>query len=63
MLHPELTAAATRAEAAEVALHARDHGAADAYASSNRTCEMGLSRATGQDYVHVVELLEAATRP
>ncbi|GAA3207329.1 FAD-binding and (Fe-S)-binding domain-containing protein [Oerskovia jenensis] len=63
MLHPELTAAATRTEAAEVAAHARDHGTADAYASSNRTCEMGLSRATGQDYVHVVELLEAATRP
>ncbi|MFE4465233.1 FAD-binding and (Fe-S)-binding domain-containing protein [Oerskovia sp. NPDC056781] len=63
MLHPELTAAATRDEAAEVAAHARDHGTPDAYASSNRTCEMGLSRATGQDYVHVVELLEAATRP
>ncbi|QDW63994.1 FAD-binding and (Fe-S)-binding domain-containing protein [Oerskovia sp. KBS0722] len=63
MLHPELTAAATRAEAAEVVAHARDHGTADAYASSNRTCEMGLSRATGQDYVHVVELLEEATRP
>ncbi|MFF3066106.1 FAD-binding and (Fe-S)-binding domain-containing protein [Oerskovia sp. NPDC057915] len=63
MLHPELTAAATRAEATELTAHARDHGPADAYASSNRTCEMGLSRATGQDYVHVVELLEAATRP
>ncbi|MHA7135540.1 FAD-binding and (Fe-S)-binding domain-containing protein [Oerskovia turbata] len=62
MLHPELTAAATRAEAAEVAALAAEQGQADAYASSNRTCEMGLSRATGQDYVHVVELLEAATR-
>ncbi|KZM36474.1 FAD-binding and (Fe-S)-binding domain-containing protein [Oerskovia enterophila] len=62
MLHPELTAAAMHAEATEVAAHAREHGRADAYASSNRTCELGLSRATGEDYVHVVELLEAATR-
>jgi len=58
LLHPELTESATRAEAAEVAAGGRY----DAYVSSNRTCEMGMSRATGRDYVHVVELLEAATR-
>ncbi|WP_036922472.1 FAD-binding and (Fe-S)-binding domain-containing protein [Propionicicella superfundia] len=52
MLHPELTAAATRREAAEAA---RLDG--DAHASCNRTCELGLTRATGTPYRHVVELL------
>jgi D-lactate dehydrogenase len=36
---------------------------ADAHASCNRTCELGLTRATGADYRHVLELLEEATRP
>lgn len=58
MLHPELTASATAPEAAEV----RALGA-DAHASCNRTCELGMSRATGSDYRHVLELLEEATRP
>ena len=57
LLHPELTASATAREAAEVTR--RPH---DAYASVNRTCELGMSRATGQDYVHLLELLERATR-
>ena len=40
----------------------RASGAA-AHASVNRTCELGMSRATGQDYVHLLEsLLERATR-
>ncbi|WP_344066838.1 FAD-binding and (Fe-S)-binding domain-containing protein [Microbacterium pumilum] len=58
MLHPELTASATAAEAAEV----RALGA-DAHASCNRTCELGMTRATGSEYRHVLELLEEATRP
>lgn len=58
MLHPELTASATRAEAAEVAA-----GAFDAHASCNRTCEIGMSRATGAEYRHILELLEERTRP
>ncbi|MCZ2261853.1 FAD-binding and (Fe-S)-binding domain-containing protein [Isoptericola sp. QY 916] len=64
MLHPELTAAATHAEATDVAAGERalPGGRYDAYVSTNRTCEMGMSRATGRDYVHVLELLEAATR-
>lgn len=57
MLHPELTESATAAEAAEV----RGLGA-DAHASCNRTCEIGMTRATGEDYRHVLELLEEATR-
>ncbi len=57
LLHPELTASATRTEAAEV--NEREH---DAYVSCNRTCEMGLTRATGHPYSNVLELLELATR-
>ncbi len=58
MLHPELTASATAAEAAEV--NSRSFAA---YASANRTCELGMSRATGHDYGHILELLAIATRP
>jgi D-lactate dehydrogenase len=56
-LHPELTEAATLEEAAEIR-----SGEFDAYVSSNRTCEIGLERATGKPYVHVVQLLEELTR-
>jgi D-lactate dehydrogenase len=53
MLHPELTHAATRPEAADVAkLQATSH------ASCNRTCELGMTRATGQPYRHILELLD-----
>jgi D-lactate dehydrogenase len=58
LLHPELTASATTPEAAEVA--GRDY---PAYASANRTCELGLTRATGKPYRHIIQLLEGATRP
>ncbi|GAA4846328.1 FAD-binding and (Fe-S)-binding domain-containing protein [Pseudonocardia benzenivorans] len=57
LLHPELTAAATAPQAAELA--GKDF---DAHASCNRTCELGMSRAVGEPYVHVLELLERATR-
>ncbi|PFG18278.1 D-lactate dehydrogenase [Propionicimonas paludicola] len=52
MLHPELTASATRREAEEVAALG-----AEAHASCNRTCELGMTRATGIEYRHVLELL------
>lgn len=52
LLHPELTASATAAEAAEV--RALD---ATAYASTNRTCEIAMTRATGQNYVPLVSVL------
>lgn len=51
MLHPELTASATKDQAAWVKEHSFD-----AYASCNRTCEIGMSRATGKPYVHVLEI-------
>jgi D-lactate dehydrogenase len=56
MLHPELTASATRAEAEAVA-----GGDFDAHASVNRTCEIGLTRATGETYHHLIELLDQVT--
>jgi D-lactate dehydrogenase len=58
LLHPELTAAATLEEAAEVKA-----GGFDAHLSSNRTCEMGMERSTGKPYLHAVQLLEELTRP
>ena len=57
-LHPELPAAALRPEVEELA--GEQH---DAYVSSNRTCEIGLSRESGHAYRSVVHLLEEATRP
>ena len=57
-LHPELTAAATAPEAAEVA-----EVDADAHLCANRTCEIGLSRATGESYESFVYLLERLSRP
>ncbi len=60
LLHPELTASATEPEAAEVAALATPAGTA--YVSSNRTCEIGMTRATGEDYRHVLEVLDDATR-
>jgi D-lactate dehydrogenase len=56
-LHPELTASATADAASELA--GRDF---DAYLSSNRTCEIGLERATGRQWESIVFALEAATR-
>lgn len=57
-LHPELTASATRAEAAEVATLG-----SSVVVSSNRTCEVGLEQATGRAYESVVVALARATRP
>jgi D-lactate dehydrogenase len=53
LLHPELTESATRKQAQELSSHKYV-----AYASSNRPCQIGLSIATGQNYVHLVELVD-----
>ncbi|QXT62552.1 FAD-binding and (Fe-S)-binding domain-containing protein [Tessaracoccus palaemonis] len=58
LLHPELTRSATREMAAE--LGRREYAT---YASLNRTCEIGMSQATGRTYLHILELLARATRP
>jgi D-lactate dehydrogenase len=55
LLHPEVTGSATAAQAAEV--NRRSH---DAYASCNLTCEIGMSRATGKPYRHILEILADA---
>jgi D-lactate dehydrogenase len=55
MLHPELTASATKREAEEAV-----RSGATAHASLNRTCELGMTRATGKNYEHILELLDRA---
>ncbi|MBI3152274.1 MAG: 4Fe-4S dicluster domain-containing protein, partial [Chloroflexi bacterium] len=57
LTHPELTASATEKETAEVL--ERDF---DGYYSSNIPCEIGMSEATGKDYVSIVYLVERASR-
>jgi D-lactate dehydrogenase len=57
-LHPELTESATRTEAREVA-----QGRFDAHLCSNRTCEIGMQRATGAPYASVAQVLDRLTRP
>ncbi len=56
-LVPELTASATKLEAAEVKA-----GKPSACYSSSRTCEIGMTRATGQTYRSYLYLLEQVTR-
>ena len=51
-IHPELTESATRAEADEIKAQKFDR-----YASCNRTCEIGMSQSTGQNYQHIIELV------
>lgn len=57
LMFPELTASATAPEAAHVPADA------DAWVSCNRTCELGMTRATGHPYRHVLEVLDQVTRP
>ena len=56
-LFPELTQSATKHEAAEVKMKQPD----ECY-SSSRTCEIGMTRATGQIYRSYMYLLEKVTR-
>ncbi|MDR3764282.1 MAG: FAD-binding and (Fe-S)-binding domain-containing protein [Acidobacteriota bacterium] len=56
-MYPELTASATKGEAAEV----RALKPEGCY-SSSRTCEIGMTRATGEVYRSFIFLLEKATR-
>ena len=58
LLHPELVVSATREIRSVLSAHP-----ADAYISSNRTCEMGLRQATGHPYESFVFLLEELSRP
>jgi D-lactate dehydrogenase len=56
-MFPELTAAATTGEAAEIKAHKHS-----GYYSSSRTCEVGMTRATGEVCRSYVYLLEKVTR-
>lgn len=57
LLHPELTSSATAAEAANVAAA----GPAE-HASLNRTCELGMTRAVGEEYKHILQILDETLR-
>ena len=57
LLFPELTAAALAAEAAEVR-----HAEVDGCYSTSRTCEIGLTRATGRSFRSIWTLLDETTR-
>lgn len=56
-LLPELTQSATRPEASELAQKSYD-----GYFSSSRTCEIGMTRATGKVYRSYLHLLHYATQ-
>ncbi|MFZ3262692.1 MAG: FAD-binding and (Fe-S)-binding domain-containing protein [Terriglobales bacterium] len=56
-MFPELTASATASEAAEIKAHKHS-----GYYSSSRTCEVGMTRATGEVCRSYMYLLEKATR-
>ena len=58
MLHPELTASATAKEAAAII-----HQKFDAYLSTNSPCEIGMSRATGMKYEHILNRLDQLAQP
>jgi len=57
LLHLELTASATHLESGELA-----GGSFDDHVSCNRTCEIGMTRATVLPYRHVLELLDERAR-
>ena len=56
LLHPELTASATHDEALEI-----NSRTFEKYASCNRTCEIGMSKSTGKNYQHIIELVNELT--
>jgi D-lactate dehydrogenase len=58
LLHPELPSASARSDAIEL-----QPPAAQVHVSSNRTCEIGLTQATGESHGSFVLALEALTRP
>ncbi|HVJ06757.1 MAG TPA: FAD-binding and (Fe-S)-binding domain-containing protein [Acidisarcina sp.] len=57
-LFPELTASATQDEAESIE---KKH--CDGYFSSSRTCEIGMTRATGEIYRSYLHLLDYVSRP
>jgi D-lactate dehydrogenase len=57
LLHPELHDSATRRQADEI----RQSGAT-IHISCNRTCEIGMTRAVGRPYRHVLEVLDELSR-
>ena len=52
-----LTKSVTKSQATEVELRQDD-----IYVSANQTCESGISRATGKQYLFIAEVLEELSR-
>lgn len=48
---------ATMMQASEITARNDDY-----YVSSNQTCEIGMTRATGKQYLHIIEVLEELSR-
>jgi D-lactate dehydrogenase len=57
-LFPELTASASRIESGQATAEVHD-----GYFSSSRTCEIGMTRATGKVYRSFLHLLDYSSRP
>ena len=57
LTHPELTASATAKQAEEIKVRNTE-----LYVSANRTCEMGMTQATGKQYRHIIEVVEELSR-
>lgn len=61
MLYPQLTQSATKTEAEEVRdLPGGREG--DLHVSSNRTCEIGMTRATDEEYVSLISAVAATVK-
>lgn len=60
LLFPEVTQSATRLQAEEIA---KIRGNIKGYYSTSRTCEVGMSSATGHIYSSIIHLVEKASRP
>jgi D-lactate dehydrogenase len=60
-LVPELTASATRTEAAEVRLVLEGEPGAGLY-STCRTCEIGMTRSVGRSYRSLLHLVHETVR-
>jgi len=60
LLFPEVTQSATRKQAEEIS---GIRGNIKGYYSTSRTCEVGMSSATGKIYSSIIYLVERASRP
>lgn len=58
LLHPQLGVGATAAEVGAIERLEAETGPFTAYVSANRTCELGMTTASGRPFEHVLEVLD-----